>query len=140
MSLRIPSNEFIESDKETLLPLSVKPVIDCLDFNEEKSITKDIDNSYLMDHRTRGYDHCFLVKNSRCVTLKSSKIKLEISSDFPCVHIYSDNYEDGVKVKNNDAKNRRAIAIEPEDNLLDRPIINKDDIYQRYIIYKFTKL
>ena len=140
LSLKISADKFIESDRETLLPLSVKPIIDCLDFNEEKCITKDIDNPYLKDHRTNGYDHCFLLKNSGEVILKSPKIKLEISSDFPCVHIYTDNYEDGVKIKNNDAKNRRAIAIEPEDNLLEKPVINKDDIYQRYIIYKFSRL
>lgn len=140
LSLKISADQYIESDRETLLPLSVKPIIDCLDFNEEKCIVKDIDNSYLMDHKTKGYDHCFLVKNSEDVILKSPKFKLEISSDFPCVHIYSDNYEDGVKIKNNSGFFRRAIAIEPEDNLLDKPIINKDDIYQRYIVYKFSKL
>ena len=140
LSLKISSDEYIESDKETLLPLSVKPIINCLDFNKEKSVTKDINNPYLMDHRAKGYDHCFLLKNSGDVILKSPKIKLEISSDFPCVHIYSDNYEDGVKIKNNDAKIRRAIAIEPEENLLNKPIVTKEDIYQRYIIYKFSRL
>ena len=140
LSLKIAADKYIESDKESLLPLEVKHIIDCLDFNEEKSITKDIDNSYLMDHKTKGYDHCFIVKNSEDVILKSPRFKLEINSDFPCVHIYSDNYEDGVKIKNNSGRFRRAIAIEPEDNLLDKPIINKDDIYQRYIIYKFSRL
>ena len=140
LSLKISADEFIESDRETLLPLATKPMIDCLDFNKEKFIIKDIENPYLMNHRANGYDHCFLIKNSGDVILKSQKFKLEISSDFPCVHFYSDNYEDGVKIKNSDAKNRRAIAIEPEENLLNKPIVSKNDIYQRYIVYKFSRL
>ena len=140
LSLKISSDEFIESDKETILPLRAKPIINCLDFNEEKSITKDINDAYLMDHRTKGYDHCFLIKNNEDVILKSPRFKLEINSNFPCVHIYTDNYEDGVKTKNSDQQIRRGTAIEPEENLLDKPVINKDDIYQRYIIYKFSRL
>ena len=140
LSLKIAADKYIESDRETLLPLSEKTIIDCLDFNEEKSVIKDINNPYLMEHKTKGYDHCFHVKNNEDVILKSPKFSLEIASDFPCVHIYSDNYEDGVKTKNSNAQIRRGIAIEPEDNLLDRPIINSNDIYQRYIIYKFSRL
>ena len=140
LSLKISADKYIESDKETLLPLSEKAIIDCLDFNEEKSVIKDISNPYLMEHKTKGYDHCFLVKNNEEVILKSPKFSLEIESDFPCVHLYSDNYEDGVKTKNSIAQVRRGIAIEPEDNLLNRPIINSNDIYQRYIIYKFSRL
>ena len=100
----------------------------------------DIDNPYLMEHRTKGYDHCFISKNNGYVLLASPKYLLEIRSDYPCVHVYSDNYEDGVKVINSNQKTRRAVALEPEDNLLDRPTIDSNEIYQRYIVYKFTKL
>ena len=140
LTLEIPSEEFIESDKETLLPIARKPIIECLDFNNEKSIVKDINNSYLTEHRTRGYDHCILLKNNGYVLLESTKYLLEIKSNYPCVHIYSDNYEDGVKVRNSNQRIRRGVAIESEDNLLDRPIIDNNDIYQRYILYKFSKL
>ena len=138
LSLRVKADSYIESDKDTLVPLLVKPIIGCLDFNSEKLINKDINDPYLMNHKTKGYDHCFLL-NEKIVKLNSPKYSLTITSDFPCVHIYSDNYSDGVLVKNTKLTSRRAIAIEPEDNLLEKTLINKNEIYQRYIIYSFLK-
>lgn len=138
LSLKLEANSFIESDKETLVPQRVKPIIKCLDFNKEKLLIKDIDDPYLMNHRTRGYDHCFLLSGKN-IKLNSPKYSLIVTSDFPCVHIYSDNYVDGVLVKNTKLTSRRAVAIEPEDNLLEKTLITKDEIYQRYIIYAFLK-
>ena len=138
LSLKINADKYIESDKDTLVPLSIKPIIDCLDFSKGKSITKDIDGPYLMNHRTKGYDHCFLL-NDNGVALNSSKYNLTINSNYPCVHIYSDNYADGVMNKNSNQPLRRGVAIEPEDNILDKTIISKDEIYQRYIVYSFKR-
>ena len=137
LSLQIKADSFIESDRSTLLPLSVKPINSSLDFNKEKLIVKDINDPYLMNHRTKGYDHCFLL-NEKLIKLNSPKYSLTITSNFPCVHIYSDNYEDGALVKNTKLSSRRGIAIEPEDNLLEKTLINKDEIYHRYIVYSFT--
>ena len=137
LSLQVKADSFIESDKDTLVPQSVRPIIDCLNFNKSKPIVKDINNPYLSKHRTKGYDHCFLL-NERAVQLDSLKYSLIITSDYPCVHIYSDNYADGILVKNTKLTSRRAVAIEPEDNLLEKTLINKDEIYQRYIIYSFN--
>ena len=138
LSLKLESDSYIESDKDTLLPLSVKPIIDCLDFNNEKLITKDIDNPYLMNHKSKGYDHSFILKH-KIVKLSSPQYELDIISDYECAHIYSDNYEDGVKTKNSDVNFRRGVAIEMTDNILSRPIIDKDEVYQRYIVYTFKK-
>ena len=138
LSLKISADKYIESDKDTLVPQSIKPIIGCLDFNEEKLIIKDINDPYLMNHKSKGYDHCFLL-NKKVTKLNSSKYSLTISSDFPCLHIYSDNYCDGVLVKNTNLTFRRAVAIEPEDNLLEKTLINKDEIYHRYITYTFLK-
>ena len=137
LSLEIHADKYIESDKDTLLPKEVKSIIDCLDFNKEKLIVKDINDSYLQDHKSKGYDHSFILKDNK-VILESTKYKLEIESDFSNVHIYSDNYEDKVKVKTSELLKNRGIAIEPTDDLLNRPILNKDEVYQRYIIYKIT--
>jgi len=136
--LKLDSDSYIESDKNTLLPLSIKPIIDCLDFNNEKLITKDIDDPYLMNHKSKGYDHSFILKN-KIVKLSSPQYELDISSDYECAHIYTDNYEDGVKTKNSDVNFRRGVAIEMTDNILSRPVIDKDEVYQRYIIYSFKK-
>ena len=138
LSLKIDSDSYIESDKDTLLPLSIKPIVDCLDFNNEKLITKDIDCPYLMNHKSKGYDHSFILKN-KIVKLSSPKYELDITSDFECAHIYTDNYEDGVKTKNSNVAFRRGVAIEMTDNILSRPVIDKDEVYQRYIVYTFKK-
>ena len=138
LSLEIHADKYIESDKETLLPVGIKPIIDCLDFNNEKLINKDIDDPYLMNHKSKGYDHSFILKN-KMVKLSSPQYELDIISDYECAHIYSDNYEDGVKTKNSNVNFRRGVAIEMTDNILSRPAIDKDEVYQRYIIYSFKK-
>ena len=136
LSLVVKSDAYIESDQESLLAKQLKPLIECLDFNHEKLLTKDIDNAYLMNHKTKGYDHSFRLINKNII-LKSSRYELDINTDYDFVHIYTDNYEDGVKTKNSGFPKRRGAAIECVDNYLDRPIINKDEVYQRYIVYKF---
>ena len=138
LSLKMSADKYVESDKDTLVPQSIKPIIGCLNFSEEKLVIKDINDPYLMNHKSKGYDHCFLL-NKKVTKLNSSKYSLTISSDFPCLHIYSDNYCDGVLVKNTNLTFRRAVAIEPEDNLLEKTLINKDEIYHRYITYTFLK-
>ena len=120
LSLKINADRYIESDKETLLPLAIKPI--------KKEI--DISNS--------AYDSCFLLKDNT-ITLESPIYRLKIESDFPCVQVYTDNYIDGVLVKNTNLTTRRAVAIEPEDNLLEKKLITRDEIYQRYITYTFLK-
>ena len=136
LSLKIPADKYIESDKDTLLPLRHKDIIDCLDFNNEKLISKDINDPYLQNHKSKGYDHSFILRESN-VVLKSPKYELNIESNFSNVHIYSDNYEDGVEIKTSSLRKNRGIAIEPTDDLLSRPIIGKEDTYQRFIIYTF---
>ena len=120
LSIDINVDQYIESDKETLLPLSIKPYTQDINLNGET------------------YDSCFLLKDKK-VILESTKYQLIIESNYPCVQIYTDNFEDGVLVKNTNLKTRRAVAIEPEDNLLEKTLINKDEIYQRYITYTFLK-
>ena len=137
LSLKISSSRYIESDKESLLPLEEKDIDEFLDFNNEKPLIKDIDK--FNNHKAQGYDHSFLLKDNKEIYLKSPKYRLDICSDYSNVHIYTDNYTDNVKTKNSNLTKRRAVAIECVDNYLNRPIINKDDVYQRYIIFKFSK-
>lgn len=137
--LQINADSFIETDRETLVPQNIKPVNTCLNFTSKKAILKDINDPYLTNHKAHGYDHCFIL-NSNKVELESTKYCLDIESNYPCCQIYSDNYPDGVITKNSNSSSRRAVAIEPEDNLLERVVIHKGEIYQRYIVYSFKKL
>ena len=139
LSLVVKSDAYIESDNESLLAKQLKPLIECLDFNNEKLLTKDIDDTYLKNHKAKGYDHAFRLKDKNII-LKSPRYELDINTDYDFVHIYTDNYEDNVKTKNSGLTHRRGAAIECVDNYLDRPIISKDEVYQRYIVYRFRKL
>ena len=139
LSLEIHSDKYIESDKDNLLPLRYMDMINCLDFNKEKLISRDINDPYLQEHKSKGYDHSYILKDNKII-LKSNRYELDIESDYPNVHIYTDNYEDNVKIKTSNQLKNRGIAIEPTDDLINRPIIDKEDTYQRYIIYRFSKL
>ena len=119
LSINVDIDRYIECDKETLLPLSIKPVVKRINLNGG------------------NYDNCFFLKDEK-VVLESTKYQLIIQSNYPCIQIYTDNFEDGVLVKNTSLRTRRAVAIEPEDNLLEKTLITKDEIYQRYIVYSFN--
>ena len=138
LSLSIPSNKYIETNPNNLIPERILNIIPCLDFNLSKKVMKDINNLYLINHKTKGYDHCFLLDNTR-ITLESDNYKLDIYTDFPAVHIYSDNYENNAIMENSINLTHRGIAIEPEENLLDIPLLKVGDIYYHKIRYQFIK-
>ena len=125
LSLWIPANEYVEVDSNNLVPLRKRQINNYLDFNKEKSL-KD------------SYDHCYFLKEKKAY-LKSYKYRLDIETDYPCLQIYSDNFIDGVSVRNTTNKTRRGIAIEPEDSLLDRPLVKNGEQYSRYILYTFNR-
>ena len=134
--LMIPSSEYIEPNKEDLIYLEKKPIIPCLDFNKKKRIAKDINNPYLSNSRTNGYDHCFLLSGNK-VILENKEYKLDIISDFKALQIYSDNYDDHIKAINSSRLTHRAVAIEPMDDPFNKEVVLKNRHYKRKIIYKF---
>lgn len=136
IKLCIPSSSFIETRKEDLIPLKEVDMIECLDFNNMKNILKDVNHPYLKDHKSFGIDHAYRLNKNK-IYLEGNKHKLEIKTDFEFLQIYSDNYEDGIEMIGVNDTYYRGVAIEPEDNILIRENILKDEIYNRYIIYKF---
>ena len=136
LSLYIPSSKYIETGKTDLLPLYEKEVTSSLDFRKEKSIIKDINDELLQNHRAKGYDHCFLLDDTS-LYLKSKKYTLTITTDFQAVQIYSFNYSDDIRMYSGQNKTGLGVAIEPEDNLLNKTLTK--DIYQRSITYSFKK-
>ncbi len=138
LSLTIPSHQFVETESTTLLPLCLKEVLPCLDFNQKKLIVKDIFDDYLQKHRSLGYDHCFLL-DSEQIRLENQRFILDIVTDYKAVQIYSDNYPNNIKMMTSNKENHRGVAIEPEDNLLNRKLLRKGQVYQREIKYSFRK-
>ena len=138
LSLKIPAHHFIETESTTLMPLKERDIIPCLDFSKGKNIMQDINDPYLQNHRSLGYDHCFLLNNNSLI-LENKEFLLEIKTDYKAIQIYSDNYADNIKMFTSDELIHRGLAIEPEDNLLDRPFMKKGSIYRRTIKYTFKK-
>ena len=72
LKLTIPSHQFIYSNSEDLTPLEVRPIIPCLDFQKGKRIDKDINDPFLQEHKTKGYDHGFILDKGE-IRLESKK-------------------------------------------------------------------
>lgn len=143
LSLRINAKEFLEVNPANLLAIQKMPCLSCLDFQHYKKITKDIGEEYLMNSRTKGYDHYFYFENVDSsisqLSLKSDTIQMDVITDYPGVQIYSDNYKDA-KGRGTNKETRRAIAIEPSASHLDFHYLEPDQEYHHFIKYIFKAL
>lgn len=141
MSMTIPAHRFVSTDKNTLIPIEVKDVPSCLDFQKGKKLMAEINDPLIKDHRSNGYDHCFILDkgNEKPIILESSKYKMSIKSDFDSVQIYSDNWGSSYDILTSTEKVHRSVAIEPEDNIMDIHILKKNEQYSKQIEYTFEK-
>ena len=136
LSLKLDSDYFVEVDKDNLLPLRKKKVLPCLDFKEGKPLSKDINDTYLMNSHTKGYDHYLYFNNEKKIELSSDKHQLEITTDFDGVVLYSDNYFD-FEASHTNQKENRSIAIEPQDEPIQISRLITKDKYIRFIKFEF---
>lgn len=143
LSLYINANRFIHPNRDYLYPVEYRPVDKVMDFQVMKKVTQDIDASYLDDSWTYGYDHHYCFNDNETskpqVVLENDKYKLQIITNFNGAQIYTDNYPDTIKFEDTDAIRRRAIAIEPQDDTLNREILKAKDVYTRFIRYNFIR-
>lgn len=84
-------------------------------------------------------DNYFYLKDNH-ISLNGSKYKVEITSSFSGVQIYTDHYDDEIITQCSDMTCFRGVAIEPEDDQLDRKELLPNEKYERYIEYRFRKL
>ena len=138
VKFKIDSKYFVEVDKKTMLPLRKVRVLPCLDFKEDKFITRDIKDHYLKDSVTNGYDHYLYFDKEKKIELIGQKYSLTILTDFEGTQIYSDNYYD-YEAKHSQDKENRSIAIEPEDEPIQISKKKSSGVYERYIKYIFAK-
>ena len=139
LELKIDADYFVETDPVNLVPLRKREIIPCLDFKKQKRITLDINDPYLKDHRTKGYDHYLHFANKKEIWLSNKKYQLHITTDFNGVQIYSDNYDNKEKTIDNRLGIRKALAVEPQDSPLERKKYGSNNIYHRFIKYAFSK-
>ncbi len=118
----------------------------CLDFREEKKIGRDILDPSLYETKANGYDHCYLFEKKAegpQVILRGEKTRLEITTSYPSVVIYSSNYADPSIMANNGKMlhTRNSLAIEPEypGNDLEAMSVKKGVKKVDTITYSFYK-
>ena len=134
--LKIHSHRFIEVDPSDLIPSIERGIISPLDFNNIKKVIDDINHPYLVNSKTKGYDHPLIFDQEKEVIIYNDRYQLTIITDYDSVLIYSDNYVDDIDVINTTSKTHRAIAIEPQDHQLKRSAYTS---YKNFIKYTFVK-
>jgi aldose 1-epimerase len=144
--LKVNADETMTYDEE-MVPLGFAPSRACLDFRKEKRVGQDIKDSYLVDHKTKGYDHCFRFKENDhqkpVLTLKNAGIKMSLVTSLPCVQIYSDNYpREGSRLTNGHTESLHSgLAIEPVFAPLDYRAMTAlpGKLNSEFIEYRFSK-
>lgn len=139
ISLKVNASNYLECNSEDLLPIQKSPVNKALDFRKYKKITKDIEK--VRFGKANGYDHNFYfdeITTKPQVFLKTSNYTLKIRTDFGCCQFYTDNWpNDSIKWVNLGGGTNRSIAVEPQDDFLNRKILRPSEKYSRYISYEF---
>lgn len=125
--LRMNADEYIVVD-DRLLPVKMESVPKIWNFKKFKPLSKcgNIDNYFQL--------------HEPFISLKSSKIQLDIFSNFTGTQIYTDNYIDNVQTLLTDGSTHRGVAIEPQDNQLHRKELKPGETYEKFITYTFKKL
>lgn len=116
--LRVASSK-TETYSPELIPLGFVNSPACLDFRAAKEVGKDILDPYLQKSRAKGYDHCFLLdsheKDEPVLRLENKDYALEITTSYPAIQIYSDNYPHPGEALSNGQTNQlhAGLALEP---------------------------
>lgn len=138
--LQIDSDQILESNSEMIPTGNYINVADtCYDFNSMKKINTDL-------NKLENYDDCFVLKtkgkNFRKVAEvleKESNIKMDVSTDFPGLQVYSGKY---INVENQFGP-FSGIALEtqgfpdaPNQTNFDHGLIHPGEEYKHQTIYK----
>lgn len=155
-TLKTNSNHILETNSD-LIPTGkiIKTTNTPFDFNEEKSLSEDIDSDHQMLKNANGYDHCWIIPATHqnlkleVATLKSPSTGrvLEVFTDLPGIQIYSGNNMDGIITGRSGKiyKHRDGICLEPgyfpdtpNHSHFPQCNINEENEYCHTIIYKFS--
>ncbi len=126
LSLKMNASHYIYYDKD-LIPIEMIPVSGSFIFDDFRKLGDgDIDNFFLVKDKT--------------IKLKSTKYEMVINTDFIGTQIYTDHFKMNFKSILCDKDSYRGVAIEPQDNQLDRKVLEPGNVYKRFIKYTFSKL
>lgn len=127
LSLKLNSDTYVTYDKN-LLPDSREIIKDNFNF---KSFTNAM--------KYGEVDNYFLLKSNE-VFLRSDKYQLTLITDYQGIHIYSDYFLDGVKTRLTNIDHHRALAVEPQDDKLEKQLLEPNKTIKRTSKYIFTKI
>lgn len=133
-----------------LIAKDIIEVSEIMDFRKPHTIGKYIDNPYLQNHTSFGYDHFFVKENKNEAFIarlkdKEEGVELSIYTSYPAVVVYTDNYPTKMKFEGVDVEAKyQAIALECQDipNLINMPGHENDTLkpneeFRQYIRYHF---
>lgn len=133
-----------------LIAKEIITVPEIMDFRKPHKIGKYINDPYLQNHTSFGYDHFFVKEDKEKALIAKLKdveenVELKVYTSYPAVVVYTDNYPTNMKFIGVDKEQKyQAIALECQDipNLinmrghLDDTLKEEQDFLQ-YIIYQF---
>lgn len=141
--LKIKSSNYLLTGENDLLPIKKMPVFKELDFRKYKPILEDLNNPLINMGKARGYDHNFyfdkLDSKHAQASYRSKNYQMDIITDFECLQIYSDNYLDTFECHELNIGTNKSLAIEPQDDFLNRKILYPNDTYNHFFKLIFKK-
>lgn len=142
LTLQIDADNYLETDKNTLLPITRKFVNKALDFRNPKKIMEDIKDESLLSSHLNGYDHYFYFRSTKNdikkLTLYNAKFVLDMYTNYQGVQIYTSGFNPGVELYPATIDVHDSVAIEPSDTFRYLHLLRKGEVYSRTIKYVFT--
>ena len=146
-NLELACSQYSDLD-ENLIMKEIKEVDEVMDFRIPHKIGDFINDSYLQDHTSSGYDHFFVKANLdhdfiARLTDSDENISLTINTSYPCVVVYTDNYPTNMEFDTVQHENKyQAIALEcqyvpNEINMDSTKTLKPFKEYREYIEYLF---
>lgn len=143
LELQIRSKKYIHPDSKNLLPLEIRDCNEIMDFSKLKSIYKNINDPYLQNSKTKGYDHYYYFedvdRDISQIKLQSKEYILNVLTDYPGAQIYTDNYKNEEQFRQTNETMNRGIAIEPSEGYDKIHYLDNNQIYNHFIKLCFEK-
>lgn len=149
-TLKMNCDKFLGIDENGGVTGEVINTIDTpFSFIEEKEIGKDINKDSEQLALGYGYDHPFMFKENEKGSIelchKESGRYMKVTTEYPCVVVYSQNFIDGLKLKENkETKVRNAVCLEVQyppigynEAFKEFSILKADEKFDQKTVYEF---
>ena len=149
-TLKMNCDRFLAIDENGGVTGEIIPVNNTeFDFIEEKKIGQDIEGSSKQMKLGYGYDHPFMFNenekgNVELYDEKSGRY-MKVTTEYPCVVVYSQNFIDGLVLKEGkETKKRNGICLEVQyppigynESFKEFSILKSHEIFNKETIYEF---